>query len=937
MARSQLALLIAVLLSIGAGQSGAGGPGLDDSSRSLADVQTQIETPAASPTPTPASTPCAGDCNDDHSVMVDELITLVNIALGTADISTCLVGDANRTDAITVDEILTAVNNALSGCDPDDPSTSRLDLRRHADGRVDLAERGGRLILRGGWGEALVDGRTGKRSLSTRDCTATWEVEAVSPNTNPYFAHTTSYRRSCGIDGIVLDWRLFRDAAHDTAIAQLRLENHTGGAIRVHRLTPLISEGAAGGLFIGDDPARLRILDNGSDVADDVEVRLHYPAEARNLLVDALVPNGPRGNVMSNWNHAIVDLDGGRSWIAGALSVERALPTLGTRWIKGTAPQLDGHPGLELVADNALLFRGKVVDDGEAIESEWMYFAPLAPDVWTGLEGYAYAVAAWQNFTVWTKRGGGRRVPNGWNSWTGSGGTGGLGTNIDEQIVGENLEVMAREFKPFGVDYFQLDEGYEVKHGDWFARADRFPSGMPAWSQRVEEKGLLPGLWINAFGVDEKSSLFAAHPEWMARPKDNVLGPLLSPSKGQRVLDLSNPAVVDWLGDTMRRYKDDWRMRWVKLDFAYLAFPYAPPESTLTAVEAYKRAIRKIRDTLGDDVFFLGIGLMGMNYGVVDGMRLTLDNGPRWEEEKPFTIFGDGGNFKSTVRTGARRYYLHNRVWINHDDLLFFRTDTSQPDPPVTLDEATTLASFMGLTGSIVKFGEDLRTLTPEQIQVWRKLLPIYPATARPLDLFTRMYPETWILPISGTLAGSAASWHVLGLLNWGRNYDFSTDNAAGAIADAARSYDVDLETLGLAPDDDYLAQEFWSETFLGVVRGTLSYSVPAHGHAVIALRKVTGHPQFLGDNRHFTQGGTDLVEERWDAEARTLHLVFDVDQGPSDAVPFEYHLRVFVPDGFRLASATVGAGVVSQTAQVVTVTFTTTSQQRVTLEFTFD
>ncbi|MFI5366673.1 MAG: alpha-galactosidase [Candidatus Binatia bacterium] len=837
---------------------------------------------------------------------------------------------------------LVAAVLAVAGCGEDkvtSPSmpASQLVLQPRADGRVDVGERGGRLILRGGWAEALVDGSAGTQSLSSRDCTADWQVETVPPTSSPYFAQTTGYRRTCASNGIVLDWHVFRDAIHDTAIAHLRLENHTGADIRALRLTPLVSQGADGGLFIGDDPARLRILDNGSDVADDVEVRLHYPGEPRNLLLDALLPNGPRGNVVSNWNHAIVDLDSGRSWIAGALTVEHAFPTLGTRWSTGTAPLLDGRAGLELVADNALLFRGKVVGDGEAVESEWMYVAPLAPDAWTGLEHYADAVAAWQGFTVWTKRGTGRRVPNGWNSWTGSGSTGGLGTNINESIMGENLDVMAREFKPFGVDYFQMDDGYQIAHGDWFPRPDRFPSGMPAWSARVSQTGLIPGLWISAFTVDETSSLFAQHPDWMAQPKDNVLGSLLSPGSGERVLDLSNPAVVDWLGETMRRYKDDWGMRWVKLDFAYYALPYAPAASTLTSIEAYKRAIRTIRDTLGNDVFFVGIGLMGMNYGVVDGMRLTLDNGPRWEETKPFTIFGDGGNFKSTVRTGARRYYLHNRVWINHNDLLFFRTDTSQPDPPLTLDEATTFSSFIGLTGSIVKFGEDLRTLTPEQIQIWRKLLPIYPATARPLDLFTRMYPEEWLLPIDGTLPGSPATWRVLGLLNWGRNYDFSVDGAAREIPDAERSYDVDLGTLGLATDGDYLAQEFWSEGFLGVVRGTLHYTVPAHGHAVIALRAVTGHPQFLGDNRHFTQGGTDLVEERWDAASRTLRLVFDVDQGAADAVPFEYRFRVFVPDGFRLAGATVGAGVVTQAGQVLTVTLTPQARERITLALDFD
>jgi hypothetical protein len=59
---------------------------------------------------------CVADCNGDGQVTVDELLTLVNIALGNADVSSCLVGDANHDCHITIDEILTAVNNALNGC-----------------------------------------------------------------------------------------------------------------------------------------------------------------------------------------------------------------------------------------------------------------------------------------------------------------------------------------------------------------------------------------------------------------------------------------------------------------------------------------------------------------------------------------------------------------------------------------------------------------------------------------------------------------------------------------------------------------------------------------------------------------------------------------------------------------------------------------------------
>ena len=47
---------------------------------------------------------------------VDELLTMVNVALGNAEVATCTAGDTNGDGSITVDEILTAVNSALNGC-----------------------------------------------------------------------------------------------------------------------------------------------------------------------------------------------------------------------------------------------------------------------------------------------------------------------------------------------------------------------------------------------------------------------------------------------------------------------------------------------------------------------------------------------------------------------------------------------------------------------------------------------------------------------------------------------------------------------------------------------------------------------------------------------------------------------------------------------------
>jgi cysteine-rich repeat protein len=61
---------------------------------------------------------CVGDCNDNGTVVVNELITGVNIALGTADLTACSSFDKSGDQQVTVSELITAVNNALTGCPP---------------------------------------------------------------------------------------------------------------------------------------------------------------------------------------------------------------------------------------------------------------------------------------------------------------------------------------------------------------------------------------------------------------------------------------------------------------------------------------------------------------------------------------------------------------------------------------------------------------------------------------------------------------------------------------------------------------------------------------------------------------------------------------------------------------------------------------------------
>lgn len=73
-------------------------------------------TPTASPAASPVAVLCVGDCDGSSSVTIDELVTGVNIALGSAPMRVCPAFDCNHDGQVTVNCLVRAVNAALNGC-----------------------------------------------------------------------------------------------------------------------------------------------------------------------------------------------------------------------------------------------------------------------------------------------------------------------------------------------------------------------------------------------------------------------------------------------------------------------------------------------------------------------------------------------------------------------------------------------------------------------------------------------------------------------------------------------------------------------------------------------------------------------------------------------------------------------------------------------------
>ncbi len=133
----------------------------------------------------------------------------------------------------------------------------------------------------------------------------------------------------------------------------------------------------------------------------------------------------------------------------------------------------------------------------------------------------------------------------------------------------EKLIHFAKEAKELGVELFVLDDGWFGKRnddrtslGDWFVDREKLPAGIASLASKVKQAGLKFGLWFEPEMISVDSDLYREHPEWaVGVPEENyTLG------RNQRVLDYTNPIVVDTIFERMRAIIQETDLDYIKWD-----------------------------------------------------------------------------------------------------------------------------------------------------------------------------------------------------------------------------------------------------------------------------------------------------------------------------------------------------------------------------------
>ena len=143
----------------------------------------------------------------------------------------------------------------------------------------------------------------------------------------------------------------------------------------------------------------------------------------------------------------------------------------------------------------------------------------------------------------------------------------------DLEAIGSNANLANEMFLKRGKPLvFQIDDGWERKVGDWRPDEGKFPRGLASLAAAIEDRGLIPGLWIAPFLLMPDSPVALEHPEWILRGEDG--DPILAgwnPGWGGKVfcLDLSLEAVEAYILGLFETIVNVWGFRYLKLDFLY--------------------------------------------------------------------------------------------------------------------------------------------------------------------------------------------------------------------------------------------------------------------------------------------------------------------------------------------------------------------------------
>ncbi len=136
---------------------------------------------------------------------------------------------------------------------------------------------------------------------------------------------------------------------------------------------------------------------------------------------------------------------------------------------------------------------------------------------------------------------------------------------INEKVI-LNL---AKKAAGCGIELFVMDDGWfgernddKTSLGDWYVNKKKLPNGLGGLAKKINALGMSFGIWVEPEMVNVNSNLYKNHPEWAIKIPDRNH----SEGRNQRILDLTNPLVREYIIESMSRIFETEGLTYVKWD-----------------------------------------------------------------------------------------------------------------------------------------------------------------------------------------------------------------------------------------------------------------------------------------------------------------------------------------------------------------------------------
>lgn len=455
--------------------------------------------------------------------------------------------------------------------------------------------------------------------------------------------------------------------------------------------------------------------------------------------------------------------------------------------------------------------------------------------------------------------------PSGWCSWYF------YYQEINEDEIKRNAKWIADNLKDYGAEYVQIDDGWQGtgrglgENRDWTTIDKRFSGGMPALAAYIKSLGLKPGIWLAPHG-QSNIEIIKKNPNVFLLKADGTSGS--KTWEGDYLVDPSTPEAREYLTNLFATLKG-WGFEYFKIDgqptvireFRNKKASMKNPSDDTDAL--YRATLVSIRAGIGEDSYLLGCWVIPLEgVGIMNGSRIGADVLPNWD------------GFKFALRATMEYYFLHNVAWYADPDVMIVRS-------PLPLEQARAWATLQGLTGQAALTSDRLPDLSPERVELLRR---VYPAVdIRPLDLFkSERNKRIWDLKVNHL----GRKYDVVGLFNFDETKPSPTY--------------LSWKDLGLPEEKRVHVFDFWNREYLGAFEKGISVDISPTSVRLLTLLPATDEIQLISTNRHITQGWIDLISQKYDASKNSF-------TGKSKVIKNDaYELRFVFPQGknFTIKSA---------------------------------